>query len=129
MRPLPSHANAGKCQCIAFSPKGIITESDNTLFNTGAWAGHSLHEKVPFIGTILKHLRKMNAGDAPLFIPRVYLELEGYSGICDFLFTREKQATGEVYKWIVYDHSLHYGLSGQAFFDDLPEVVPMPPAP
>jgi hypothetical protein len=101
--------NAGKCQCISFNASGFITESDNALFNTGGLMGRSLRAAVPFIGSIYRRLAKLKAEDEPLFYPQVRLDLAGYSGLCDFIFTRVKGPTGERIVWFIYDHSLHYG--------------------
>ena len=111
MTPAQLPHNAGKCQCISFNNKGFITESDNKLFNAGAMMGRPLADGVPFIGEIYNKIRQLKAKGEPLFFPHVKLKFEGYNGICDLIFTKEKRATGEVYVWFIYDHTLHYGHS------------------
>jgi hypothetical protein len=101
---------AGKSQVISFNLRGIITESDNTLFPTGGLAGHALQSEVPFIRRIFPMLKSLKSGDQPLFFPRVRLDMENYSGLCDFIFTRIKGATRDCFIWIIYDNSLHYGM-------------------
>jgi len=102
--------HAGKSQTISFNLRGMVTESDNTLFPTGDLAGHALQAEVPFIKRIFPRLKNMKSGDQPLFFPRVRLDLGSYSGFCDFIFTRIKGATRDSFVWIIYDHSLHYGM-------------------
>jgi hypothetical protein len=104
-----STMNAGKCQCISFNASGFITESDNALFNTGGLMGRPLRREVPFIDSIYRKLAKLKAGDEPLFFPQVRLEVAGYSGLCDLIFTRVRGLAGERFVWFIYDHSLHYG--------------------
>ena len=106
---MENQLNAGKCQCISFNKNGIITESDNALFNTGFLAGHPIAGEVPFIKKIYSRLLKLKATDQPLFFPHVRLDLDGYSGICDFFFTRVRQYAEEGFVWFIYDNSLHYG--------------------
>ncbi len=109
MYPDPKPAHAGKCQCITFNRRGYVTESDNALFNTGRFMGRPLTDKIPFINTIFYRISQLTFNDAPLFFPRVQLDMDGYSGVCDLMFTRERRAEGDVFVWFIYDHTLHYG--------------------
>ena len=97
-----------KCQCISFNKKGMIEESDNSLFNAGVIMGNSVTFQFPFIKKIFKKLLNMKAGDEPLFFPNIKLCLEDYSSVCDFIFTKVENPDGESIVWFIYDNSLHF---------------------
>ena len=97
-----------KCQCISFNAKGLIEESDNSLFNTGILMGQSIKFQFPFIKKIFKKLLDLKTTDEPLFFPNNKFAFSGYSGICDFIFSKVENAEGESIVWFIYDNTAHF---------------------
>lgn len=97
-----------KCQCISFNKKGVIVESDNSLFNTGFLMGNTVTFQFPFIKKIFRKLITLKPTDEPLFFTDIKLNFSGYSSICDFIFTKVENPDGESIVWFIYDNSIHY---------------------
>ena len=97
-----------KCQCISFNQKGFITESDNSLFNTGFMMGSPVTFQFPFLKKIYRQLINLKPGDEPLFFPNIKLNTSEYSSVCDFIFTKVEHTDGESIVWFIYDNSIHF---------------------
>ncbi len=97
-----------KCQCISLNSSGFITESDNSLFNTGSLMGKPVTMMIPFLKKIFFRIKKLKPGDEPLFFQDIKLNLKDFPAVCDFIFTKVDHPDGESIVWFIYDNSFHF---------------------
>jgi hypothetical protein len=97
-----------KCQCISLNSSGFITESDNSLFNTGSMMGKPVMLQIPYLKKIFYRVRKLKPGDKPLFFQNIKVNVKNFPAVCDFVFTKVEYTDGEYILWFVYDNSFHF---------------------
>ncbi|MCC6385320.1 MAG: hypothetical protein LC117_01865 [Bacteroidia bacterium] len=106
-----SRTLTAKCQYISLDTYGFVIESDNTLFATEALMGMPIMLILPSMKKIYRKIRSLQPADQPLFYQNIRVQMNGFSSVCDFIFSKVERSEGESIVWFIYDNSTHFSLN------------------
>jgi len=97
-----------KSEVIVFDKSGLIVNSSNALFDSGALIGKNVYEVFAILNCVKTDIEKLKQDGDPMFLPRVAFSCGYYKSICDFVFLRTTYKGEEVFTWMINDNSKHY---------------------
>lgn len=97
-----------KSEVIVFDKSGLIVNSSNALFDSGALIGKNVFDVFAVLNFIKPDIENLKQNGEPLFLPHVAFSCGYYKSICDFVFLRTTYKREEVFTWMINDNSKHY---------------------
>lgn len=97
-----------KSEVIVFDRSGLIVNSSNALFDSGALIGKNVYDIFAVLNCVKPDIEKLKQDGEPLFLPRVAFSCGSYKSICDFVFLCTTYKHEEVFTWMINDNSKHY---------------------
>ncbi len=98
-----------KSEVLIFDATGLIVNSSNALFDSGALIGKNVFDVFAVLNCIRPDIENLKQDGQPLFLPHVAFTCGYYKSICDFVFVRTTYQRQEVFTWMINDNSKHYG--------------------
>ena len=108
---MPSMKNSNptgsiRCQVTRIGDGGLLTHSDNRVFDLSPFVKKSVFEAFEFLKAQEKAILGLKASDQALVIPAVVLEIGGHKKTVQLEFRRDPEAVGYGIIWLIIDFSV-----------------------